>query len=376
MKKLFFLLPVLSLVFSCHIKENQDFTIQVTLKNAPLQSVTLEEIEPESIKTIDSSKISDAYGKFTFHGVISSEGLYRIHFQNHQEIFLALGPGHVQIDGDYLHLDQLKIKGSPATVSLQRLLAQLNQQGKVAHQLAQNFDSLRAAKVNDSILVIKNQQYLDAQKQMTQTIEQFADSTQSPAGEVFALSLLQPEQLADAKGIFDHMMKKFPNSPIVDSLYAEYQKFSNNAAAMEPASSLTVGQSAPDISLPSPDGKILSLSSFRGKYVLVDFWASWCPPCRAENPNVVKAYQAFKGKNFTIFSVSLDTKKQSWIKAIAQDHLTWNHVSDLKGWNSAPAAAYGVTAIPANFLLDPQGKVIATDLRGDDLENELQTVLK
>ena len=364
------------LIFGCQTRQNEDFTIQVALKNAPPQGVTLEEIEPESIKIIDSSQIEDAYGKFSFKGAIATEGLYRIHFQNHKEIFLALAPGNLNITGDYLHLDQLKIEGSPSTVSLQHLLAQLNHQGKIAHLLAKDFDSLRAAKVNDSILVIKNQQYLDTEKFMTTTIENFADSTQSPACEVFALSLLQPEQLVGAKNIFESMMKKFPHSPIVDSLNAEYQKYSNNAAAMAPPSGLSVGQTAPDISLPSPSGKILSLSSFRGKYVLVDFWASWCPPCRAENPNVVKAFQSFKGKNFTIFSVSLDSKKQSWIQAIKQDHLNWNHVSDLKGWDSAPAAAYGVTAIPANFLLDPQGKVIATDLRGDALETELQSILK
>lgn len=153
----------------------------------------------------------------------------------------------------------------------------------------------------------------------------------------------------------------------------EYKKLtseeSNHAA-------VGLGQTAPEIKLPDPNGKEIALSSLRGKYVLVDFWASWCAPCRAENPNVVKAYQQYKDKNFTIFSVSLDQKKEVWVKAIKDDGLTWNHVSDLKFWDSEPAKAYGVEAIPANFLLDPAGKIIAMNLRGEDLENKLKEVLK
>jgi thiol-disulfide isomerase/thioredoxin len=136
---------------------------------------------------------------------------------------------------------------------------------------------------------------------------------------------------------------------------------------------------APEINLATPDGKTLSLKSVRGKYVLVDFWASWCGPCRQENPNVVKAYNQFKdkGKGFTVFSVSLDDDKDRWTKAIAADGLLWpNHVSDLKKWNNAAAAAYGVQSIPQSFLLDPNGKIIAKNLRGPALEAKLAEVLK
>ncbi|MDI3320946.1 TlpA disulfide reductase family protein [Pinibacter soli] len=141
---------------------------------------------------------------------------------------------------------------------------------------------------------------------------------------------------------------------------------------------IMVGSIAPDITLNTPDGIPVALSSFRGKYVLLDFWASWCGPCRKENPNVVQAYGKFKDKNFTVYSVSLDkgNDKDKWIKAIETDHLgAWTNVSDLKYWGSEAALKYGITGIPQNFLIDPKGKIIATNLRGEALEKKLEEVL-
>ena len=137
-----------------------------------------------------------------------------------------------------------------------------------------------------------------------------------------------------------------------------------------------VGTEAPEIEMKTPADKNLALSSLRGKYVLIDFWASWCGPCRKENPNVVRIYYKFKDKGFDIFSVSLDQEKDPWVKAIEKDGLTWNHVSDLQFWNSAAAAAYGVQGIPATFLLDKEGKIIAKNLRGEELERKLTEILK
>ncbi|MEZ5045841.1 MAG: TlpA disulfide reductase family protein [Chitinophagaceae bacterium] len=135
------------------------------------------------------------------------------------------------------------------------------------------------------------------------------------------------------------------------------------------------GNPAPDFEGLTPDGKTVRLSDFKGKYVLVDFWASWCAPCRNENPNVVKAYEQFKGKNFTILGVSLDSHKEKWIEAIAADHLSWTHISELKGWGSAIARNYQVNSIPANFLIDPNGQIVASNLRGEKLIEKLNTIL-
>ncbi len=122
------------------------------------------------------------------------------------------------------------------------------------------------------------------------------------------------------------------------------------------------------------DGKPVSLSSFKGKYVLLDFWASWCGPCRQENPAIVKAFKQFKDKNFTVLGVSLDNKKEAWLKAITKDKLEWTHVSDLKGWNNEVAELYGIKSIPQNFLLDPTGKIIAKNLRGEELAQKLEEI--
>ncbi|NML22915.1 AhpC/TSA family protein [Pseudoflavitalea sp. G-6-1-2] len=166
--------------------------------------------------------------------------------------------------------------------------------------------------------------------------------------------------------------------PMFKSLSADLQnsKAGKNLAKLIGAARATaVGVQAPEFTQNDVDGKPVKLSDFKGKYVLIDFWASWCGPCRGENPNVVKAYNDYKDKNFTILGISLDSKKENWLKAIEDDKLTWTHVSDLKFWNNEVAVQYGIRGIPANLLLDKDGKIIGKDLRGEELQKKLAEIL-
>jgi peroxiredoxin len=190
-------------------------------------------------------------------------------------------------------------------------------------------------------------------------------------------------------------IKKYPNSPVAPFIiYDRYISYPNHAMAKstfaslgQPAKNSLYGKriaeyqrvyaktgigASPEFTARDTSGKIVALSSFRGKYVLVDFWASWCAPCRKENPNVVEAYKKFHNKGFEIVSISLDTKKDDWLHAIQMDGLTWKHVSDLKGWESGLVKEYGVTVVPTSFLIDKEGKVIANNLRGEALQKIMQ----
>ncbi len=182
-------------------------------------------------------------------------------------------------------------------------------------------------------------------------------------------SIITPTaDLSFVEPLFNCLSAELRNSKTGKKLESTIQMFKQVA----------IGAVAPDFTQPDINGKPIKLSDFRGKYVLLDFWASWCKPCRQENPNVVKAYNQYKDKNFTILGVSLDNEnsKAAWISAIKTDNLNWNHASDLKGFNNVAARLYYIESIPQNFLINPEGKIIAKGLRGEDLINTLNEILK
>lgn len=192
--------------------------------------------------------------------------------------------------------------------------------------------------------------------------------------------MLHSASAGSAAIIYDRFIS-YPNYKVASELFALLKKDVqqsfmglqiSNAIAID--SKTARGNKAPEIVMTDKDGKMIRLSDFKGKYVLVDFWASWCGPCRKENPNVVAAYQKYHDKGFEILGVSLDSNKDAWQKAIKTDGLTWSHVSDLKGWANAAAAEYGVKSVPASFLIDKEGKMVGKDLRGEELHKMLESL--
>ncbi|SHL84316.1 Peroxiredoxin [Chitinophaga jiangningensis] len=386
MKKYFLWLSAAAFLAGCagQQQEKGEFKIDGQLTNLPVGPVVLEQLSLTDIKVVDSTNVKDAGGKFSLKGMVPEQGLYRIRFSNGKFIILSLDAGDMKLEGDLDNLDNLKVEGSESTAELHQFLASISKQSIALTEEMRTLDSLHSIKTPDSILHPKVEELQRKEKEFEEYFFITADKTKYPANAVFAIS-----QVRDAGEILGHrqvltnMQKRFPENTLVKSLVGKVDEMEkmqgaggDAAGGEEPSIAVKIGETATDFTLPDTNGKMVSLSSFRGKYVLVDFWASWCGPCRGENPNVVKAFQQYKNKNFTILGVSLDKDKDKWVEAIKQDGLAWTQVSDLKFWESAVVTTFGINAIPANFLIDPQGKIIAANLRGPALEAKLREVLK
>ncbi|OON69500.1 hypothetical protein B0919_09510 [Hymenobacter sp. CRA2] len=347
------------------------FEITGQLRNAAAGTkVYLSELTNNQFVSRDTAT-TDAQGRFTFRGTAAEAGLYQIKLNEPNQVLLALdNQTKLQLTGDAQKLSaDYSVKGSKDSEMLQQLTGHMQRANGQMQGIMQRYQTNAQAGRQDSMQRIEAQFYT-VQARNTAALKALVRKNPTSVVSAFALSNPQiinaDENFGFADSVATQLKKAQPNASYTKSL----------VQTLEPLRKTAVGTVAPDIKLATPEGKTVSLSSLRGKYVLLDFWASWCGPCRQENPNVVRTYQQYKDKKFTVYGVSLDQDKGKWEKAIQADGLTWTHVSDLKGWQSAAGQAYGVQSIPMNFLLDPQGRIIAKNLRGEALTAKLASVLK
>lgn len=357
---------------SCQQKSN-NLIVKIQASNNPqVQYAYLDLIELDANPiTLDSVKVMGTEMNFSLNGgTMNPEALYRLRFEKDPYFMILVGDRkelHVNFDWN---LPGNFTTNSSGSNSFKNLLAGFNDHLQQMDEL-KNQIQLKGTVVDSARVMMEN----DFRKISAATgtfLITYADTTQSAAVAIYALGISKNLVTAEALlPVLKNISNRFPDLNKIKKIAESFQKQTN---ALGQGS--IIGKPAPDFSLSSPDGKTISLSSLKGKYVLVDFWASWCKPCRMENPTVVEAFQQFKDKNFTILGVSLDKSKDEWMKAIAEDHLAWNHVSDLKFWDSPIVTLYGIEGIPFNVLIDPTGKIIAAELRGSALSEKLSEVLK
>ncbi|HVF97899.1 MAG TPA: TlpA disulfide reductase family protein [Flavisolibacter sp.] len=346
-------------------------TIEGTVKNAAAKMIYLEENIPNGQPTIMDSSELKSNGSFLLQAPKKEEALY------HLRLAGKTGPLALLIsDATNLHVtadaantaEPYAVKGSAASEALVAFDRTTYKQGMALFTAGSKVDSLRKAQAPDSTINLEYATVEKAAASLKSYVQDFLKKASSPVLTLYALSSFQ--NTAANLG-----MPGLTQAEMTQIIQEAAAKFPQHTALQAVKKSIPSAK-APDFSQPGIDGNPVALSSFKGKYVLLDFWASWCKPCRMDNPNVVKAYSQFKDKNFTVFGVSLDQNRDAWLKAIKQDGLTWTHASDLKFWSNEAAALYGVQSIPANFLIDPQGNIVAQDLHGDDIVKTLQRVIK
>ncbi len=373
MKKIILFLLAAPLLFACDNTNKDKASVSGNISNLKENTVLfLDFMSATTIAPFDSTIVDDK-GYFSFGKEINKSGYYRLRINKQNFVNLILNKGEKPIingNGDNL-MATYTIEGSNESTKLQEF-------NKIYKQNITTQDSLGKiyqANQNDTILLVELQKKrTKAMKDMNDSFVKLINKNPASLVSLAATDLLNPdENLATLEKVDAALAKKMPNTDY-------YQKFHQK---MERLKQLAIGSVAPELTLAGRDGNMISLSSLKGNTVLIDFWASWCSPCRRENPNVKVAYTKYHDKGFEVFSVSLDglpqqdNPKQDWINAINKDGLIWkNHVSDLKGWSSLAVSTYGFQSIPFTVLLDKEGKIIAKNIRGEELQQQLKKIFK